>query len=83
MTIYHTKYGGIIHNPEAYLKLGGDIYKDKHGYSKKKKYIKKCKIEESKSKINIYIIDKANLFELQKYKRDLAFGYSYNYSRFR
>ena len=77
MTIYYTKYGGMIHNPTAYLKLGGNLYINKYEHFKVKNYIKRYKIIRSKPKINLYIIDKASLFELQQYKKDLNSGYSY------
>jgi hypothetical protein len=77
MTIYYTKYGGIIHNPDAYFKLGGDIYIDKQGALKIKNYIKKIKKEQLSPKINKSVIDKANLFELYEYNKDLKLGYSY------
>ena len=79
MTIYYTKYGGIIHNPEAYFKLGGEIYYSKDGAFKLKKYKK----EISKPKNNKYVIDMANLFELGEYKKDLNLGYSYYNTRIR
>ena len=79
MTIYYTKYGGIINKPEAYFKLGREIYYSKDGAFKLKKYKK----EISKPKNNKYVIDMANLFELDKYKKDLNLGYSYYNTRIR
>lgn len=83
MTNYYTKYGGIIHNPEAYFKLGGDVYYYKYGYFKLKKLIKKRKEEKLSPKVNKSVLDKANLFELNKYNKDLKLGYSYFNTRIR
>ena len=77
MTIYYTKYGGIIHNPKAYLELGENIYTDKYGHFEMKKYIKKVNKDRLTPKINLFIKDKSTIQELEKYKRDLNKGYSY------
>ena len=82
MTIYYTKYGGIIHgDPDEYFRLGGRIYIDKYGHFKLKNYIKKKKKEQLEpKKINSYI-DKANLKEINDYKKELKLGYSHYITR--
>ena len=77
MTIYYTKYGGIVHNPDAYLALGADLYEDKDGYLKMKKYIKNIKKERLSPSKCLFIKDRSTFQELEKYKKDLKIGYSY------
>lgn len=74
MTIYYTKYGGIIHNPEAFYKLGGDIYTDKRGAFKVKK--------DKKRQFNPKLKNKSfNYKKIQEYKKEMNLGYSYYITR--
>ena len=77
MTIYYTKYGGIVHNKDAYLASGADLYEDKDGYFKMKKYIKKLKKKRLSPSKYLFIEDRSTFQELEKYKTDLNIGYSY------